>query len=92
MIVKLYSLPGSQCPGCKATKREFSHPKKRHIPYEEIRLDTTPGAVDYVKSLGYVQSPVVVVDYGDGVTLSWSGHQPTKIDQLRATLSETLSD
>ena len=86
MRVTLYSLPASVCVQCRATKRELD---KRGIPYEEVPVASNPDALAYVKSLGYSSAPVVEASYGDGVTTSWSGFQPTKIEQLKRTLSST---
>ncbi len=79
MKVSLYSLPGSVCPGCRATKRKF---EQLGISYTEFRLDVDPAAVATVKELGYVSAPVVVVDFGDGATASWSGFKPSQIELI----------
>lgn len=81
--VKLYTLPAEKCHGCRFTKRKMD---ELGIPYVEVPLQSTPGAMDYVKTLGYAAAPVVEAHYGGGVTTSWSGYSPTKIEQLKATL------
>ena len=41
------------------------------------RLSEDPAALEHVKSLGYLQAPVVVTDEDH-----WSGFRPDKIDEL----------
>jgi glutaredoxin-like protein NrdH len=79
MRIKLYSLPGSVCLQCRFTKRRFD---ELGIPYEEIPLGSTPGAMEYVRTLDYSSAPVVVVDLGDGATWSWAGYRPSQIELL----------
>lgn len=77
MKVSLYSLPGQACPGCRATKRKFD---QLGISYTEFRIDNDAAALEAVKAMGYVSAPVVVVDYGDGASTSWSGYRPSRIE------------
>jgi glutaredoxin-like protein NrdH len=43
--------------------------------------DEDPAALEHVKSLGYLQAPVVVTDEDH-----WSGFRPDKIDELASRL------
>ena len=72
MSITVYSKP--RCVQCDATKRAL---KKQSISYTEIDMSQDPDALEHVKSLGFVQAPVVVAD-GD----SWSGFRPDKIKGL----------
>lgn len=40
-------------------------------------METSPEAVEKIKSLGYLQVPVIVTD-----TEHWSGYRPDKIQSL----------
>lgn len=72
MSITVYSKP--RCVQCDATKRAL---KKQGIAYAEVDMSQEPDALEHVKSLGFVQAPVVVAD-GD----SWSGFRPDKIKAL----------
>lgn len=64
----------SKCPGCTRTKTELA---LRGVTFTEIDMEKDPAALEYVKSLGHQQAPVVVL--GDGT--SWSGLVPPLINQ-----------
>ncbi|BCP41413.1 hypothetical protein MINTMi27_15060 [Mycobacterium intracellulare] len=83
--VVVYTRP--LCQPCKATKRKMD---QLGIPYREVELNDETRR--YVTSLGYDQAPVITVDYGEGVTTSWSNYRPDLIQQLKETLSDTESD
>ncbi len=72
MSVTVYTKP--RCVQCDATKRALD---KKGIAYETINLVEDMGAMDYVKSLGYQQAPVVVTD-GE----HWAGFRPDKIAMI----------
>ncbi|MBD3689804.1 glutaredoxin-like protein NrdH [Nanchangia anserum] len=77
MSITLYSKP--RCVQCDATKRAFA---KQGIVFTEIDMTVDAQALDYVKSLGFTQAPVVVAD-GD----SWSGFRPDKIKGVATELA-----
>ena len=52
------------------------------IDYEILDLSEDPAALEHVKSLGYLQAPVVITDEDH-----WSGFRPDKIDELAARLA-----
>lgn len=79
-MVKVYTK--ENCPPCKATKRKLD---KEGIAFEEVPLESTPGASDYIKSLGYMQAPVVITPED-----SWSGYIPGKIVELAAVRTPEL--
>ncbi|CBT77236.1 glutaredoxin electron transport component NrdH [Glutamicibacter arilaitensis Re117] len=70
--VIVYSKPS--CVQCNATYRALD---KKGIPYEMIDISQDVEALEYVRSLGYTQAPVVVTDRDH-----WSGFRPDKIDVL----------
>lgn len=86
MTVSVYVYSKPQCYQCDATKRMLT---KNGIGYTELPLTAEIVArfKDEVDG-GYLSAPLVQADYGDGVTFNWSGHRPTKIEQLKATLSD----
>lgn len=73
MIVTVYSQ--ANCQPCKATIRKLD---ELGIEYVVIDITSDQEAHDYVVSLGFKQTPVVVV--GDQ---SWAGYVPSKIQKLR---------
>lgn len=76
-MVTVYSLPSEVCRQCKTTKFILD---KMGVEYKEVRIDLDESAAEYVKSLGYQQAPVVVVDKKN----HWSGLDPVRL----ATLTE----
>lgn len=54
---------------------------KLGVPYDVVNVSDDPDAADYVRGLGHVEVPVVVVDNG-GRQVSWSGHRPERLDPL----------
>lgn len=70
--VTVYSKPS--CVQCTATYRALD---SKGITYNIVDVSEDLAALELVKSLGYLQAPVVVTD-----TDHWSGFQPDKIDEL----------
>jgi glutaredoxin-like protein NrdH len=64
-------------PNCKDCKATVSYLETYGIQYEYLDLVENPEALKFVKSLGYLQAPVVVVS--DEV--HWSGFQPERIEE-----------
>ncbi|MCQ6512737.1 NrdH-redoxin, partial [Vibrio parahaemolyticus] len=52
------------------------------IEYNVLDLSEDPSALEQVKSLGYLQAPVVITDEDH-----WSGFRPDKIDELASRLA-----
>jgi glutaredoxin-like protein NrdH len=77
LAVTLYSKPA--CVGCTATKRLL---KQLDVPYEEEdALEENNMAA--IKSLGYMQAPVVVVaKNGPGSEEHWSGFDADRIKSI----------
>lgn len=69
MSITVYSKP--RCVQCDATKRALD---KQGLEYTEVDMTMDPSALEFAKSLGYAQAPVVVA--GDE---HWSGYRPDKI-------------
>ena len=77
MAVTLYTKPS--CVQCTATYRALDN---KGIEYEVHDVSTDEAALEHVKSLGYMQAPVVVTDDDH-----WSGFRPDKIATLSAELA-----
>lgn len=73
-MVSVYTKPG--CVQCNATYRALD---AKGIEYEVHDVTEDAAALELVKSLGYLQAPVVVTDADH-----WSGFRPDKIDELAA--------
>ncbi|MGI4896600.1 MAG: glutaredoxin-like protein NrdH [Janthinobacterium lividum] len=74
MSITVYSTPS--CVQCKATYRALD---RSGLPYQIVDVTTDAAALQTVRSLGYVQAPVVVS--GDE---HWSGFRPDRINALAA--------
>lgn len=74
MAITVYSKP--LCVQCDATKRAFT---KAGIAFDIVDITEDAEALAHVKSLGYVQAPVVIA--GDD---HWSGFRPDKIKAIAA--------
>jgi glutaredoxin-like protein NrdH len=72
MKVTVYTKLG--CVQCTAT---FKALDKHSVEYRSIDVTADANAYDYVRSLGYLQLPVVVS--GDG---HWSGYRPDRLVRL----------
>ncbi|WP_282820283.1 glutaredoxin-like protein NrdH [Curtobacterium flaccumfaciens] len=77
MAVTVYTKPS--CVQCTATYRALDN---KGIEYEVHDVSTDEAALEHVKSLGYMQAPVVVTD-----AAHWSGFRPAKIAPLSAELA-----
>lgn len=72
MAITLYSK--ENCVQCKATVRKL---EDLGVEYEYIDVVADAEALDKIKSLGYLQAPVVITD-----TEHWSGYRPDKLKSL----------
>lgn len=81
MTVTVYSKPA--CVQCSATYRALD---QRGIAYQSIDITQDPQALETVKSMGYLQAPVVVA--GDD---SWSGFRPDRIAAIGAAAASTVA-
>lgn len=70
--VTVYSKPS--CVQCNATYKALD---KKGVEYQAIDISQNPEALEYVRSLGYMQAPVVVTGQDH-----WSGFRPDKIESL----------
>jgi glutaredoxin-like protein NrdH len=77
MSVTLYSQP--QCFKCDATKRYLD---KENIDYQVIDVTQDPSAMQHIKKLGYLMTPVVQV--GDKV--HWSDFRIELIKKIPSFL------
>ena len=69
MTVTVYTKPA--CVQCNATYRALD---KKGITYQSVDISLDPAALERVRSMGYLQAPVVVTDNDH-----WSGFRPDKI-------------
>ncbi len=74
MTVTVYTKPS--CVQCTATYRALDN---KGIQYEVLDVSADEAALEQVKSLGYLQAPVVVTEDDH-----WSGFRPDKIAALTA--------
>lgn len=65
----------NNCIQCKFTEKML---KEHDVAYQDINLDEHPEKIDYVKSLGYKATPVVITPEGQ----TWAGFQPQKLATL----------
>lgn len=72
MSITVYTKP--QCVQCNATKRALD---KQGLAYSLVDISVDPKALEYVKSLGFAQAPVVVTDND-----AWCGFRPDKVKSL----------
>lgn len=70
----LYTKPS--CVQCDATKRDL---EKKGVEYTAVDMTKDPAALDYVKSLGHMQAPVLVMDTPTQ-PVHWSGYRPDLIN------------
>lgn len=71
-MITVYSK--ENCVQCTATYRKLDD---LNVPYEVVDLSKDPKALEYTKSLGHLQAPVVVAGESH-----WSGFRPDLIDTL----------
>jgi glutaredoxin-like protein NrdH len=78
-VVEVFSRPG--CVQCKQTDKRLD---ARGITYTETNVEQNDNAREFVKGLGYLAAPVVVIrDRQTGeVVRHWSGFRPDDIDSL----------
>lgn len=80
MLITVYSLPASVCVKCRAVEITM---RRRGIEAVKVRVDQDPEAMEFIKSLGYTEAPVIVVREGDEVVDHWSGFSDEKILALK---------
>lgn len=72
MTITVYGKPA--CVQCIATYRALD---KKGIAYQKVDVTADPEQLDYVRSLGYLQAPVLVAGEDH-----WTGFRPDKIEGL----------
>lgn len=72
MTVTVYTKPA--CVQCNATYRALD---KKGIAYQSVDISQDPDALERVRSMGYMQAPVVITDNDH-----WSGFRPDKINAI----------
>ena len=80
MTTTVYSKPA--CVQCMSTYRAMD---KKGIAYDTVDMSKDEGALEVMKSLGFMQAPVIVNRDDEGnIISSWSGFDPEKIEELAA--------
>ncbi|ORC22088.1 MULTISPECIES: glutaredoxin-like protein NrdH [Rothia] len=74
MTVTVYTKPA--CVQCNMTYRALD---KLGVEYSTVDITKDPEALELIKSMGYLQAPVVIAGEDH-----WSGFQPDKINSLAA--------
>jgi Glutaredoxin-like protein NrdH len=74
MTITVYSKP--MCVQCDATYRALD---KQGLDYTKVDLTQDAESLEFIKSLGYQQAPVVMA--GDD---HWSGYRPDRIKAVAA--------
>ena len=64
----------NDCQPCIRTKKELT---LRGVEFTEVNVEEDAVALAYIKSLGHLGAPVVVLSDGD----NWSGMRPDKIQE-----------
>lgn len=82
MSITVYGKPF--CVNCDATQKLM---KKTGVEYEYVDIAETPGALEYIKSLGFAQAPVVTVRDGETPREEWSGFRPDLIRSYAAVMA-----
>lgn len=78
-VFTVYTKPG--CMPCRATINQL----ERHgVPFFKVDVTEDPDALERITSLGFKQSPVVIVTHQGVVYDSWSGMRP---DRLTAAIN-----
>lgn len=81
MTITVYTKP--MCVQCDATKRALT---KQGVEFATIDLSEDAGALDFVRSLGHMQAPVVMA--GDE---HWSGYRPDLIKKVARQLAAVVN-
>ncbi|MDN6428814.1 MAG: glutaredoxin-like protein NrdH [Propionibacterium sp.] len=79
MAITVYSKP--MCVQCDATYRALD---KQGLDYTSVDLTQDVEALEFVKTLGYQQAPVVVAGEDH-----WSGYRPDRIKAAAAAAAES---
>lgn len=76
--ITVYTKPG--CVQCRATVRTL---ERADLQFTTIDITADTQARDFVMSLGYLQTPVVVAE-----STHWSGFRPDRITELTDGVAE----
>lgn len=80
MPIEVYGKPS--CVQCTATSLKLG---RLDLEYSYTDVSTDESALEFTKSLGFMQAPVVVVRSADGgIADTWSGFNPDKLNALAA--------
>ncbi len=69
--------------GCVACRQSMKTLDRLGVPYAHKNIEEDEAAYNKVKSLGFMQAPVIIVtDEAGRVVNSFSGYQPEKLEAL----------
>jgi len=80
VLITVYSLPAEVCVKCRAVEISM---RRRGIEATKVLVNEDAEALEYIKSLGYTEAPVVVVTDGGEVVDHWSGFSDDKVMALK---------
>jgi glutaredoxin-like protein NrdH len=75
IVITVYSKP--DCMQCRMTYRAFD---AKGLDYQVVDVTESANALEFVKELGYLTAPVIVVSEHD----HWGGFRPDHIDRVAA--------
>lgn len=75
--ITVYTKPA--CVQCNATYRKLDN---LVLNYQSIDVSKHEKDLEFIKNLGYLQAPVVVIKVNGTMVDHWSGFQPDKIGAL----------
>ena len=79
-MVTVYGKPA--CVMCNATNMKL---QRLGLEYKYTDVSIDAEALEFTKSLGYMQAPVLVIrDQDGGIADTWSGFNPDKLNALAA--------
>lgn len=78
--ITVYSLPTRICVKCRATEISLRH---KGIEATKVLVDEDREAMEFIKSLGYTEAPVVVIREAGQVVDHWGGYREERLKALQ---------
>lgn len=78
--ITVYSLPTSVCIKCKAVEISM---RRKGIQAKKVMVNEDEVAMEFIKSLGYTEAPVLVVEENGQVVDHWSGFSDSRMNALK---------
>jgi glutaredoxin-like protein NrdH len=80
VLITVYSLPASVCIKCRAVEISM---RRKGIEAEKVLVNQDAEALEFIKSLGYTEAPVIVVREGGEIIDHWCGFSEEKMAALK---------